>query len=58
MKKSEATKTIEATFERDTKKFHRYVIDEGQLAIGTIYITKGVEAVPEELVIRMKTKTA
>jgi len=32
---------ITATFDKDSKKYHRYLIDEGQKVVGMIYVPKG-----------------
>ncbi len=50
------TTEIQATYERDSKRYHKYVIDSGQEAVGTLYISKDVEAVPKELVVKLKVK--
>ena len=44
-----------ATYERDTKRYHRYLIDEGQAVTGSLYIAR-TEQVPEVLEIKLQTK--
>jgi hypothetical protein len=51
----EKKKEITATFDRDSKRYHRYLIDEGQGVVGTIYIPKGKE-IPKEMIIELKVK--
>ena len=48
--------TVKATYDRDSKKYHRYIIDEGQGIVGNIYIPKTVESAPTRVVIEMKVK--
>ena len=49
------TKII-ATYDKDTFRAHRYLIDEGQKIKGTLYIPKDIEKVPKEVVIEFKVK--
>ena len=51
----EKKKEITATFDQDSKRYHRYLIDEGQGVVGTIYIPKGKE-IPKEVIIELKVK--
>lgn len=47
--------SITATYDKDSKRFHRYVIDEGQNIVGNIYFPKdGV--IPKSLTIALKLK--
>ena len=46
---------IHATYDRDSKHFHRFLIDEGQGITGTIYVLKD-EKVPEAIQVDLKTK--
>ena len=50
------TNELTATYDQDSKRYHRYIIDEGQGIVGNLYISKEVKAVPEELTIRLKVK--
>lgn len=45
---------ITATFDQDSKRYHRFLIDEGQAVTGSIYIPKGKE-IPEKVTIRLMT---
>jgi hypothetical protein len=45
---------ITATYNRDSKRYLRYMIDEGQGLTGTIYIPKDKE-VPDNVIISLKT---
>lgn len=47
---------VSATYDQDSKRYHRFVIDEGQAVIGSIYIPKNKE-IPERVTILLKTKT-
>lgn len=35
-----------ATFDDDSKRFHRFIIDDGQAVKGSIYISKDSQAIP------------
>ena len=48
-------KTIVATFDADTRRCHRFIINEGQGTKGTLYFTKG-EDIPDSVTIYLKTK--
>ena len=48
-------KDITATFDGDSKRYHRFLIDPGQKITGTIYIPKD-ESVPDNLTIQLRTK--
>jgi hypothetical protein len=50
-------KPITATYEKDTYRYHRYIIDEDQGIVGNIYIPKDGE-VPKELTIELRVKSA
>jgi hypothetical protein len=43
-----------ATFDQDSKRFHRFMIDEGEGVTGSIYIPKGKQ-IPERVLIQLKT---
>jgi len=45
---------VTATYDRDSKRFHRYLIDEGQGVTGTLYIPKTEEHIPEQIVIKLQ----
>ncbi|NIO83946.1 MAG: hypothetical protein GTN68_25660 [Candidatus Aminicenantes bacterium] len=44
-----------ATFDRDSKRFHRFIIDEGQGIVGMVYVPKG-EDVPDEVTVVLETR--
>ena len=46
--------SITATFNGDSKRFHRFMIDEGEGITGSIYIPKGKQ-IPEKVTIQLKT---
>lgn len=48
-------KKITATYDQDSKRFHRFLIDAGQVVTGAIYLPKN-EPVPDTVTIRLKTK--
>lgn len=45
-----------ATYDRDSKRYHRYLIDDGQGVTGTVYIPKKEEKIPEEIVIKLQER--
>jgi hypothetical protein len=49
------TAKVTATFDDDSKRYHRFIIDEGQEIVGTIYVPKG-EEVPEAVLVVLQTK--
>lgn len=48
-------KELTAIYDKDSKRFHRFLIDGGQEITGTIYVPKGKE-IPERVTIQLKTK--
>jgi len=48
--------TITATYDKDTLRTHRYLIDEGQEIRGTLYVPKDMDSVPKEITIELKVK--
>ena len=48
-----ATKPLTATYDQDSKRYHRYIIDDGQGIVGNIYIPKADE-VPEQVTITLQ----
>ena len=46
---------ITATYDSDSKRYHRFLIDVGQVITGTIYIPKN-ESIPDSLTIHFRTK--
>ena len=48
-------KQITATYDQDSKRYHRYIIDEGQGIVGNLYVPKNNE-IPKELTITLRVK--
>jgi len=48
-------KKVVATYDQDSKRYHRFLIDSGQGITGTIYVPKD-KAVPDCLIVTLKTK--
>jgi hypothetical protein len=48
-------KELTATFDQDSKRFHRFTVDAGQEITGSIYVPKG-STVPDLINIRLMTK--
>lgn len=46
---------ITATFDDDSKRYHRFTIDEAQGITGAVYVPKGGE-VPDLITVRLRTK--
>ena len=46
---------VTATFDDDTKRMHRFIIDEGQAVKGVLYIFKD-STIPDSITIRLRTK--
>jgi hypothetical protein len=46
---------IKATYDKDSKRFHRFLIDPGQPVLGTIYVSKG-NKIPDCFTVRLKVK--
>lgn len=46
---------IRATFDSDTKRMHRFLIDNDQEVTGSIYFRKGMK-IPESIKVILKTK--
>jgi hypothetical protein len=47
---------ITATYDKDTFRTHRYILDEGQLVKGSLYISKDSEQIPERIVVVLKER--
>ena len=47
--------SIVAVFDDDSKRFHRFIISEGQGFAGSIYIPKGAE-IPDSITVKLQTK--
>ena len=48
-------KELVATYDSDSKRYHRFLIDGSQGIIGTIYVSKDKE-IPDSITISLKTK--
>ena len=48
-------KKITATYDQDSKRYHRFLIDGGQGITGTIYVPKGKE-IPDAITISLKVR--
>lgn len=48
---------VKATYDRDSKSYHRYLIDEGQKIVGTLYIPKDNDDIPKEVVVKLRVKS-
>ena len=46
---------LTATYDQDSKRYHRYVIDEGQGIVGNIYVPKEKD-IPKEVKITLRVK--
>ncbi len=46
---------ITATYDQDSKRYHRFLIDGGQGITGTIYIPRDMK-VPDTVSVQLKTK--
>ena len=49
-------KQLTATYDQDSKRYHRYIIDEGQGIVGNLYIPKDSE-IPKQVIINLRVKT-
>ena len=47
---------ITAIFTKDSRRYHRFDIEEGQGIVGTIYFPKDGEKIPDELTVVLKTR--
>ena len=50
-----SNKKLIATYDQDSKRYHRYIIDEGQGIVGNIYIPKE-DDIPKQVVINLRVK--
>ena len=48
-------KQLVVTYDQDSKRYHRYIIDEGQGIVGNIYVPKDSE-IPKQLIIKLRVK--
>lgn len=50
--------TVKAHYDKDTFRTHRFIIDEGQIVKGTLYVSKDIKAqdIPTEVVVQLRNK--
>jgi len=48
-------KEVTATYDKDSYRYHRYIINEGQGLVGMIYIPKKQE-IPEKVIIKLRVE--
>lgn len=53
-----ATKKVKAVFDKDSRKFHRFNIDENndEGIVGMIYFPREGKGIPDEITIVLETK--
>ena len=49
-------KEITASYDGDTKRYHRYLIDNGQEIVGSLFIPKDFDQIPKEVIVRLQIK--
>ena len=47
---------VNATFLKDSKRYHRFDIDENQGITGVVYIPRSMKEIPEEVTISLNVK--
>jgi hypothetical protein len=52
---SNKKKEVIATYDQDSKRYHRFLIDVGQFVTGVIYVKKG-DKIPDSFTVNLKTK--
>jgi len=45
---------VKAIFDRDTRRYHRFLIDEEEIK-GTIYFLRDGEGIPDKLTVSLET---
>ena len=45
---------VVASYDKDSKRFHRFVLDEGQKIVGNIYVPKDFGKIPPKVLITLK----
>ena len=48
---------VTCTYDQDTKRTHRYIVDPGQPVSGTLYVPKGTTP-PESVILKLQVKGA
>lgn len=56
-KKDEKNAIVEATYEQDSKRYHRFTINEGQGFVGNVYVPKD-KPVPDSVTVILRTKAS
>ena len=53
----ETAKRVEvtATYDRDSKRYHRFIVDDDQAVVGNIYVPKGSGPEVLEVLVRLRT---
>ena len=46
---------VTATYDADSKRYHRFLIDVGQTVVGNIYIPRSQD-VPDQVLVTLRTK--
>lgn len=46
---------VKAYFDKDTRRYHRFLIDQEEIK-GTLYFSRDGEAVPDEVTIKLETR--
>ena len=44
------------TYDKDSKRYHRYQIEADQGVVGTVYVPKDLEPMPDRIVLERKDK--
>lgn len=50
------TPKVTAVYDKDTYRTHRYLIPEGQLVKGTLYVPKDAGEVPREILVKLEVE--
>ena len=45
---------VKATYDKDSYRYHRYIVDEGQGIVGTIYIPKAENPICNEVLVKLQ----
>lgn len=48
---------IKAKFDKDTKRMHRFNIESKDGVAGSIYVSKDLNPLPEEITVELKAKS-
>ncbi len=47
---------VVASYDQDSKRYHRYLIDKGQGIVGTLYIPKKENPICKEILVKLRVK--